>query len=280
MSLYLSRLVALPKPQVMVAFSDDHLQHLLSNTCVLKQDAGRPSAACRPDHQSWSSFAKCFLHEISLRGSPFQMNFFETYRIPKNNTHLIFQRNSFEKEIPSGGSQAGNISQISCPNRGNPHVRESRVLAPVRPRMQAAGLQCLKAPDCGCFSRPANTRVSRYGAFPEDPVTQIAVCPLFCIRPPALSPSLHLLCSETGRWLLTRERVVRDTRLVARVAREILRFQLRARIGTRILRAIFRPLKRSAHPRPPLRDGRPISLLRFFFLRLHDSNFLGNSLWT
>ena len=29
-------------------------------------------------------------------------------------------------------------------NHGNPHIRESRTLAPVRPRMQAAGLQYLK----------------------------------------------------------------------------------------------------------------------------------------
>ena len=29
-----------------------------------------------------------------------------------------------------------------------------------------------KAPDCGCFSRPGNPRISRYRAFPENPVTQ------------------------------------------------------------------------------------------------------------
>ena len=29
-------------------------------------------------------------------------------------------------------------------HQGNPHIRESRILAPVRPRMQAAGLRCLK----------------------------------------------------------------------------------------------------------------------------------------
>ena len=28
--------------------------------------------------------------------------------------------------------------------QGNPHIRESRILAPGRPRMRAAGLQCLK----------------------------------------------------------------------------------------------------------------------------------------
>ena len=29
-------------------------------------------------------------------------------------------------------------------HQGNLHIRECRILAPVRPRMQAAGLQCLK----------------------------------------------------------------------------------------------------------------------------------------
>ena len=64
---------------------------------------------------SESNFAICFLLEIPLRGLPFQMGFFVNYRIPKNNTTIRFQRTSFEKEIPSGGSQAGNISQTSCP---------------------------------------------------------------------------------------------------------------------------------------------------------------------
>ena len=75
------------------------------------------------------------------------------------------------------------------------HIRESRILALVRPRMQAAGLQCLelqiavafpdqqarkaaglqclKAPDCGRCSQPANPRISRRGAFPEDLVTEM-----------------------------------------------------------------------------------------------------------
>ena len=51
-------------------------------------------------------------------------------------------------------------------HRGNPHARESRTLAPVRPGMQAAALQCLKAPDRGRLSRPSNPRVYRCGAFP------------------------------------------------------------------------------------------------------------------
>ena len=37
-------------------------------------------------------------------------------RLPKHNTnHIYHQRISFENEIPSWGSQAGNISQTSCP---------------------------------------------------------------------------------------------------------------------------------------------------------------------
>ena len=64
----------------------------------------------------------------------------------------------------------------SCPS-DDQISRESRMLSPVGHRIQAAGLQCLKAPDCGCFSRTANPRSSRYGAFPESPVTQL--CPRF-----------------------------------------------------------------------------------------------------
>ena len=64
---------------------------------------------------SESNFAICFLLEIPLGGFPFQMKFSEQYRIPKNDTNLIVKRISFEKEIPSGGSKAGNISQTSCP---------------------------------------------------------------------------------------------------------------------------------------------------------------------
>ena len=37
---------------------------------------------------------------------------------------------------------------------GNPHVRENRILAPVRPRMQAAGLQCLKLQIAVAFPDP------------------------------------------------------------------------------------------------------------------------------
>ena len=59
------------------------------------------------------------------------------------------------------------IGYIRRPDhQGNPHIRESRIWAQVRSRMQTAGLQCPKAPDCGCLSRPANSCISRHGAFP------------------------------------------------------------------------------------------------------------------
>ena len=35
------------------------------------------------------------------RGFPFHMKLYDKYRIPKNNTNIIFQWISFEKEIPS-----------------------------------------------------------------------------------------------------------------------------------------------------------------------------------
>ena len=48
-----------------------------------------------------------------MRGFPFQIEFslYEKYRIPENITHIIVQRISFEKEVPPGGSQVGDISQ-------------------------------------------------------------------------------------------------------------------------------------------------------------------------
>ena len=39
-------------------------------------------------------------------------------------------------------------------HQGNPHVREIRILAPVRPRMQASGLQCLKLQIAVAFPDP------------------------------------------------------------------------------------------------------------------------------
>ena len=62
-----------------------------------------------------SNFAICFLLEIPMTGFPFQMRLFEKYRIPKNYTNTVFQRISFEKDIPSWGSQAANLSQTSHP---------------------------------------------------------------------------------------------------------------------------------------------------------------------
>ena len=70
-------------------------------------------------------------------------------------------------------SRACLSSLIGWPeHHGNSHIRESRMLAPARPRMQAAGLQSLTTPDRGCFSRPENPRISRHEAFPKNSVTQ------------------------------------------------------------------------------------------------------------
>ena len=69
-------------------------------------------------------------------------------------------------------NQTADHFQMTRSSGKSAYIRESRILAPVRPRVQAAGLRCLKAPDCRCFTRPANPRISRYGAFPENPVTQ------------------------------------------------------------------------------------------------------------
>ena len=54
-------------------------------------------------------------------------------------------------------------SGLSEPDhQGNLHLRESRILAPVRPRMQAAGFAVPKAPACGCF--PSLSVAHRGGA--------------------------------------------------------------------------------------------------------------------
>ena len=87
---------------------------------------------------SKSNFATRFLPEIPLKGFPFRMEFSKKCRILKNNTNLIAQRISFEKEIPSGGFQAGNISQTSRPKSseepsprfGSSHLA-TRVLGPM-----------------------------------------------------------------------------------------------------------------------------------------------------
>ena len=68
---------------------------------------------------SENNFAIWFLLEIPMRGFPFQMKSFEKCRMPKNNTNSCFQRISFEKEILSRESKAGNISQTPCPSRIN-----------------------------------------------------------------------------------------------------------------------------------------------------------------
>ena len=46
---------------------------------------------------------------------PFQMKLYEQFRITKQRHNNCFPQISFQKDIPSGGSQAGNMSQISCP---------------------------------------------------------------------------------------------------------------------------------------------------------------------
>ena len=65
-----------------------------------------PSVNLPKPPSSEDNFAVCLLLEIPMRGFPFQINSSEKYRIPKNNQIV-----AFEKEVPSGGSQAGGVSQ-------------------------------------------------------------------------------------------------------------------------------------------------------------------------
>ena len=79
----------------------------------------------------------CFLIEIPLREFPFQMEFSEKHGIPNNNTNRIVQRIPFEKEIPSGGSQAGNMLQTSCPMWGQAVDRADAVRGPGLPPVRS-----------------------------------------------------------------------------------------------------------------------------------------------
>ena len=51
-------------------------------------------------YEHMNSFAICFLAEIPLRGFPFRVELSDNYGIHTDNTRLIVQRISFEKEIP------------------------------------------------------------------------------------------------------------------------------------------------------------------------------------
>ena len=83
------------------------------------------------------------------------------YTIPCTSQSRFRAPRSPGSETPKAGGAVLEPWAVRWPDQqGNPHV------------MQAAGLRCLKAPDCGCFSRPANPHISRYGAFPENSVTQ------------------------------------------------------------------------------------------------------------
>ena len=68
-------------------------------------------------------------------------------------------------------------------HQGNPHIREYRIFAPVRPRMQAAGLECLNLQIAAAFPDPQTrafpgteftqkTRSRKYGRVPHNVLSQ------------------------------------------------------------------------------------------------------------
>ena len=63
-------------------------------------------------------------------------------------------------------------------HQGNPYIRESRMSAPVRPRMQAAGLQCLKLQIAAASPDPQTHAFPGNAVFPENPVTQVSAAAL------------------------------------------------------------------------------------------------------
>ena len=69
------------------------------------------------DYDSENNLAICFLPEIPPEGISFSNeNIWTIQNTLKQHTNMFVQRSSFEKEIPSGWSQAGYISQTSCPS--------------------------------------------------------------------------------------------------------------------------------------------------------------------
>ena len=76
---------------------------------VLSRTQRKTPTVARPALQrSENNLAICFLLEIPLRPSPFQMKVTDKYRMPKT-IQLIM--------ICLWGSQAGDTSQTSCPKR-------------------------------------------------------------------------------------------------------------------------------------------------------------------
>ena len=63
--------------------------------------------------RSESDFAICLLLEIPLRDLSFHLIVYEKCRTPNNDTDIMSQRLLLEKEIPSGGSQAGDMYYVS-----------------------------------------------------------------------------------------------------------------------------------------------------------------------
>ena len=59
--------------------------------------------------------------------------------------------------------------------QGNPHIRESSILAPVSLGMRAAGLLCLKLQIAAAFPNPQTRAFPAMQVSPEDPVTQVAM---------------------------------------------------------------------------------------------------------
>ena len=75
---------------------------------------------------------------------------------------------SFEEWAYSQTTHIGQMTRSSGKSayQGKPHIGSSET------KDASCWFAVPRAPDCGCFSRPANPHISWYGAFPENSVTQ------------------------------------------------------------------------------------------------------------
>ena len=75
-------------------------------------------------------------------------------------------------------NQMTRSSEKSAYYQGKPHIGSSETWDP------GCRFVLPKASDCGCSSRPANPRISRYAGFPDDPATQVnGGCGDLCVFP-------------------------------------------------------------------------------------------------
>ena len=146
---------------------------------VVVQDVGfgnvtNTADPCGKDWQNQVSWVKTWvLRDLVFRDVEFGDDRFRPL------THIRFRC-----EVPTPSVVEGQSTIIFKPHILKhhipelPNIRESRILAPVRPRMEAAGSQRLQSSRLRLLlpTRKPALFISRYGAFPEDPLHSAKGC--------------------------------------------------------------------------------------------------------